>query len=84
MPRARWRSWSALRMWRLRRELVTRILFEITDGRQPCGGEAVAGRGAGSETGWSRFLQPRFAMGMAMTILSFAMLGRFAGIDCGS
>jgi hypothetical protein len=25
-------------------------------------------------------LQPRFAMGMAMTILSFSMLGRFAGI----
>jgi hypothetical protein len=26
-------------------------------------------------------LQPRFAMGMAMTILSFSMLGRFAGIE---
>ena len=26
-------------------------------------------------------LQPRFAMGMAMTMLSFAMLGRFAGIE---
>ncbi|MCS7314078.1 MAG: hypothetical protein NZ554_01285, partial [Bryobacteraceae bacterium] len=26
------------------------------------------------------FLQPRFAMGMAMTILSFSMLARFAGI----
>ena len=26
-------------------------------------------------------LQPRFAMGMAMTVLSFAMLGRFAGIE---
>jgi len=25
-------------------------------------------------------LQPKFAMGMAMTILSFSMLGRFAGI----
>ena len=26
-------------------------------------------------------LQPRFAMGMAMTVLSFAMLGRFSGIQ---
>ncbi|WP_395621662.1 hypothetical protein, partial [Dokdonella sp.] len=26
-------------------------------------------------------LQPKFAMGMAMTILSFSMLGRFAGIE---
>jgi hypothetical protein len=26
-------------------------------------------------------LQPRFAMGMAMTILSFSMLGRFVGIN---
>ena len=26
-------------------------------------------------------LQPRYAMGMAFTLLSFAMLGRFAGIE---
>jgi Putative zinc-finger len=26
-------------------------------------------------------LQPRFAMGMAMTVLSFAMMGKFAGIE---
>ena len=26
-------------------------------------------------------MQPRYAMGMAMTVLSFAMLGRFAGIE---
>ena len=25
--------------------------------------------------------QPRFAMGMAMTILSFSMLGRFSGVE---
>lgn len=32
--------------------------------------------------GWMRpVLQPKFAMGMAMTILSFSMLGRFAGIS---
>ncbi len=42
-----------------------------------------------SRSAWRRFrakwlepvLQPRFAMGMAMTVLSFAMLGRFAGIE---
>lgn len=32
--------------------------------------------------GWLQpLIQPRFAMGMAMTILSFSMLGRFAGIE---
>lgn len=63
-------------------ELVTRILFEIpTARRQP---ETL-----GRRSFWSRVrsvvidpvLQPRFAMGMAMTVLSFAMLGRFAGIE---
>ena len=62
-------------------ELVTRILFEIPAAR----------RAVHSTSGsfWKRFkakwlepvLQPRFAMGMAMTVLSFAMLGRFAGIE---
>jgi hypothetical protein len=58
-------------------ELLTRILFDI-----PQGAHHHAARSL-----WSRLkakwiepvLQPRFAMGMAMTILSFAMLGRFAG-----
>jgi hypothetical protein len=58
-------------------ELLTRILFDI-----PQGAHHRAPRSL-----WSRLkakwiepvLQPRFAMGMAMTILSFAMLGRFAG-----
>jgi hypothetical protein len=32
--------------------------------------------------GWfGPVLQPRFAMGMAMTILSFSMLARFAGVE---
>lgn len=32
--------------------------------------------------GWLQpVFQPKFAMGMAMTILSFSMLGRFAGIE---
>lgn len=60
--------------------LVTRILFELPVARRA---EHSASRSV-----WRRWrakwlepvLQPRFAMGMAMTVLSFAMLGRFAGI----
>src|SRR5712692_10610179 len=61
-------------------ELVTRILFEITSGPSR----------AAIKPNWVRrmfgkwlepVLQPRFAMGMAMTVLSFAMLGRFSGIE---
>jgi len=61
-------------------QLVTRILFEISDGPSR----------AQVKPGWVRrifgkwlepVLQPRYAMGMAMTILSFAMLGRFSGIE---
>ncbi|MBE7543767.1 MAG: zf-HC2 domain-containing protein [Bryobacteraceae bacterium] len=58
--------------------LVNKILF---DARQM--GLAAAPRGA--RRGFARLfeplLQPRFAMGMAMTILSFSMLGRFSGIQ---
>lgn len=62
-------------------ELVTRILFELPAARR------AEHKVSGSV--WRRFrakwlepvLQPRFAMGMAMTVLSFAMLGRFAGIE---
>jgi hypothetical protein len=61
-------------------ELVTRILFEVTNGPSR----------AAVKPSWIRrifgkwlepILQPRFAMGMAMTVLSFAMLGRFTGIN---
>lgn len=63
-------------------ELVTRILFEIPTTKR-------AETPAISKTWWTRIrsswiepvFQPRFAMGMAMTVLSFAMLGRFAGIE---
>jgi hypothetical protein len=57
-------------------ELLTRITFEIpTDGKQPRGWRSFF-------SGWLRpVLQPKFAMGMAMTILSFSMLGRIAGIE---
>ncbi|MCL4793515.1 MAG: zf-HC2 domain-containing protein [Bryobacteraceae bacterium] len=58
--------------------LVNRILFEA---RQM----SASARPRGARRGFLRFfepfLQPRFAMGMAMTILSFSMLGRFSGIQ---
>ncbi len=59
-------------------ELVTRLLFQV-----PPREAAESGKG------WRAFvsrwmqpvLQPRFAMGMAMTILSFSLLARFTGIS---
>ena len=61
-------------------ELVTRVLFNLADSREKTaekrrGVWAILGRTLGP------VLQPRFAMGMAMTILSFSMLARFAGIN---
>jgi hypothetical protein len=60
-------------------ELLTRIAFEIPTGRS----HATKRPGLLSLiAGWFRpVLQPKFAMGMAMTILSFSLLGRFAGIE---
>ncbi|HWQ54870.1 MAG TPA: anti-sigma factor [Bryobacteraceae bacterium] len=57
-------------------ELVTRILFD------PPWAQSRARAAAGGLRNrlralWQPILQPRFAMGMAMTILSFAMLARF-------
>jgi hypothetical protein len=61
-------------------ELITRILFDISAER-----EKLGSRRSGLRSVLARLaepvLQPRFAMGMAMTILSFSMLGRFAGIN---
>ena len=60
-------------------ELVTRILFEVTAGPsraviKPSLVRRLFGR-------WLEpILQPRFAMGMAMTVLSFAMIGRFTHV----
>ncbi len=61
-------------------ELLTRILFDL-----PSAHHARA-RQPGSFRklihGWIQpVLQPRFAMGFAMTILSFSLLGRFVGIS---
>jgi len=61
-------------------ELVTRILFDVTSGRATAQLKQSATRRLFGK--WLEpILQPRFAMGMAMTVLSFAMLGRFSGIQ---
>jgi hypothetical protein len=60
-------------------ELLTRILHEIPHGRQRADRPSWWRRVFG---GWmEHVLQPRYAMGMAMTILSFSMLARFTGIE---
>lgn len=56
--------------------LVNHLLFEARQG---------AARPVRQPGGWlgrllEPVLQPRFAMGMAMTVLSFAMLARFVGV----
>ncbi len=66
-------------------ELVTRILFEISSGPshlavKPSWVRRIFGNRIGGKY-LEPVLQPRYAMGMAMTLLSFAMLGRFAGIE---
>jgi anti-sigma factor RsiW len=57
-------------------ELITRILYDAP---------RVQAKTAKAEKGWlgrllAPALQPRFVMGMAMTVLSFAMLSRFVPI----
>src|SRR5580658_260840 len=62
-------------------DLVTRIVYQVPSGRvrEPYERRSWLG-GLFSE--WLRpLLQPRFAMGMAMTIISFAMLGRCTGVQ---
>jgi len=70
-------------------ELVTRILFEITSGPsravvKPTLLVRMMRRVFGNKIGGKvlePLLQPRYAMGMAFTLLSFAMLGRVTGIE---
>jgi hypothetical protein len=61
-------------------ELMTRILFEL-----PAAHKARAKSPGGIRRlihEWVQpIMQPRFAMGFAMTILSFSLLARFAGIS---
>ncbi len=66
-------------------ELVTRILFEISSGPsraavKPSWVRRIFGNRFGGRI-LEPVLQPRYAMGMAMTLLSFAMMGRFVGIE---
>lgn len=58
-------------------ELLNKIIFQLPSARHA----ASRRKGLGSLLRhWVQpVLQPRFAMGMAMTILSFSMLARFAG-----
>jgi hypothetical protein len=56
--------------------LVNHLLFEVRHGAI----RPVRERGGWLARLFEPILQPRFAMGMAMTILSFAMLARFAGV----
>jgi anti-sigma factor RsiW len=66
-------------------ELMTRILHNAPAGRR----SAAEGRDSSSPSWTKRLfggfvhsvLQPRYVMGMAMTILSFSMLARFAHIE---
>jgi len=61
-------------------ELMTRILHHAPQGRQVEGGGASWTKRLFG--GWVQsVLQPRYVMGMAMTILSFSMLARFAHIE---
>jgi hypothetical protein len=66
-------------------ELMTRILHHAPTGRR-----AAAEERASASPSWVKrlfggfvhsVLQPRYVMGMAMTILSFSMLARFAHIE---
>lgn len=61
-------------------ELLTHLVFDLTARVQQAGG-----RHGKLRRFFGRLvdpvLQPRFAMGMAMTILSFSMLLRFAGVE---
>lgn len=68
-------------------ELVTRILFATHDAPAPAPAPSRQPRGRLAQfAAWLHgllepLLQPRFAMGMAMTILSFSLIGRFAGVS---
>lgn len=57
-------------------ELLTKIAFHI-----PSGGALQRGWKASLWAWFPPLLQPRVAMGMAMTILSFSMLQRFTGLE---
>jgi anti-sigma factor RsiW len=61
-------------------ELITRILYALPAAREA---RRLPTPGLGGFLGrlFRPMLQPRFAMGLALTVLSFSMLGKFAGIS---
>ena len=61
-------------------DLLTRIQFDLQTGRIPAPARHSAVRRFLGRW-FEPVLQPRFAMGMAMTVLSFAMLGRISGLQ---
>ncbi len=60
-------------------ELMTRIVFETQAIREKGFKKSPLRRWL--SRWFAPVLQPRVAMGMAMTVLSFAMMGKFAGIE---
>ena len=60
--------------------LVNQILFEVRTGKSSPVKKSGAARSWISKL-LEPVLQPKFAMGMAMTLLSFSMLARFAGLQ---
>jgi hypothetical protein len=66
-------------------ELMTRILHYAPTGRRARAEERASGSPSWAKRLFGGFvqsvLQPRYVMGMAMTILSFSMLARFAHIE---
>jgi hypothetical protein len=60
-------------------ELMTRIVFETQAIREKEYKKSALRRWL--SRWFAPVLQPRVAMGMAMTVLSFAMMGKFAGIE---
>jgi anti-sigma factor RsiW len=56
--------------------MVNRILFEATQGLS-----RVETKPSWIARWFTPLVQPRFAMGMAMTVLSIMMLGRYAGLE---
>lgn len=61
-------------------ELLTRILHELPIGRQPSAERRSWWRNLFGN--WVHgILQPRYVMGMAMTVLSFSMIAKFAHIE---
>jgi len=63
-------------------ELITRIAFQTPQGRTREAFEEPPGWWGRLTARWLQpILQPRWAMGMAMTVLSFAMLERCTGVQ---